>query len=606
MTDPSTLLLLTCATCTPSPAQSALADTSSCSHTQEPDQNLASATKSPCISPPEAIPIALKPDRTAPQIVAQAPRPTPPESLANLSVPDNRVSPMLQFGSQGKAVTDLQMKLQQLGYYKGKIDGIYGRQTEAAVTQLQQAKKLKVDGIAGPQTWGTLRTLSTESEAPAPATESEAPAPATAPEAPAPATAPETPAPATESEAPEPATNSVEQNETSEPESLAPAPPPEVATDPADPERADVRTSVTFTGVPSKYLFLGWGIMFASGFMFILNDGFGRLGRRRLIKRDEPVVPPNEAINGADSADDLAPTLPINSQESDGESAEGEALDSENSEDDPRALLQQIRELIDSAVEVDKTENSSPSSYFIPFNSAKASPQKDGLPPFSGSSDRSSRVRALLMDEKGNLYLSDPDGEASPESLSLDLTDREVIPMRANKGSVQPLNKLVVDLRTPLKFPMFGPQAMRFPTLPIRGSQPLSPPETAEVERQTSPSPSDTPEIAEAETPTVPSAADTFVATLPLGNPRIGEAYSYTLVNDARGRFLLKGNELRMVKGARLEDKLDTNHTIVLRRTDAEGRSEEKSFTIDRRALKVAAIKLRQGFTPVQRVSSAT
>lgn len=586
MADPTTLLLLTCATCSPSPIQSARADDVGCSHAQESNPNHASVAKSSssCISPPEAIPIALKPERADSQTVAQAARPTPPESLANLSVPDSRVSPLLQFGSQGKAVTDLQMNLQQLGYYKGKIDGIYGRQTEAAVTQLQQAKGLKVDGIAGPQTWGTLQTLST------------------APEAREAATEPEIQEQATEPEAQEQATNSAKQNEASEQESLATASPPEEATNPdPDLDRANVRTSVTFTGVPSKYLFLGWGIMFASGFMFILNE---RLGRHRLLKRRQP-FPQDEIINTTDDSDRVVPSLPSDSQDIEEEAAEGNTLNSEHSESDPRTLLKQIHELIESAVEIDKTEKSPSLSYFIPFNSAKESPQKDGLPPFSGQSERLGRVRALLSDEKGNLYLSDPDGGASPEALSLDLTDREVIPLWANNGVVRPLQNLVVDLRAPLRFPMFGPPALRSPqTPPARHPSPV--PEIAKAERQTPPSSIDTPEKGKAEKQTVPNPVDIFVTTLPLGNPRVGEAYSYTLVNDDRGRFLLKGNELRMVNRARSDDEPNASHTIVLRRTDAEGRSEEKSFTIDRSALELAAIRLRQAFTPVQTVSSAT
>jgi hypothetical protein len=472
---------------------------------------------------------------------------------------------LLQFGSQGKAVTDLQMKLQQLGYYKGKIDGIYGRQTEAAVTQLQQAKGLKVDGMAGSQTWSTLQTLPTEGETP------------------------------------EKTTNSADENGTSEQEPFVTASPQGEA---ASSDRANVRTSVTFTGVPSKYLFLGWGIMFASGFIFILNDGIVSLGHRRLVKRNQPVVPPDEAIEATDNAGEVTPSLPTDSQDIEEEATEGDGLDPENSESDPRNFLKQIRESIDSAVEINETENSSPFGYLIPFKSAKGSPQKNDLPSFSDRPERSGRVRALLSDEKGNLYLSNPDDGASPEMVSVDLANREVIPLWANNGLIQPLKDLVVDLRAPLKFPMFGLPTLRSPQTPLP-AHPSSPvPENAQTEKKTSPLPNDRPEMAKAKKQDIAIAADTFVTTLPLGNPRIGEAYSYTLVDDARGRFLLKGNELRMVNGDRAEDEANTSHTIVLRRTDAEGRSEEKSFKINAGALELAAFKLWQAFSPVQTVSS--
>ena len=59
-------------------------------------------------------------------------------------------------GSTGEEVRQIQTKLQALGLYTIKIDGIYGAQTEAAVRTFQQNNGLKVDGIAGPE---TLRAL---------------------------------------------------------------------------------------------------------------------------------------------------------------------------------------------------------------------------------------------------------------------------------------------------------------------------------------------------------------------------------------------------------------------------------------------------------------
>lgn len=59
-------------------------------------------------------------------------------------------------GSRGEEVRQIQTKLKSLGYYTGKVDGIYGNLTRNAVTAFQRAKKLKVDGIAGPQTLKAL------------------------------------------------------------------------------------------------------------------------------------------------------------------------------------------------------------------------------------------------------------------------------------------------------------------------------------------------------------------------------------------------------------------------------------------------------------------
>ncbi len=59
-------------------------------------------------------------------------------------------------GSRGAEVKSIQQKLQSLGYYKGSIDGIFGKATEAAVKQFQRDNKLTVDGIVGKNTLKAL------------------------------------------------------------------------------------------------------------------------------------------------------------------------------------------------------------------------------------------------------------------------------------------------------------------------------------------------------------------------------------------------------------------------------------------------------------------
>lgn len=53
-------------------------------------------------------------------------------------------------------VVSIQKKLKSAGYYSGTIDGIYGSGTKTAVKSYQKAKKLSVDGIAGPKTLGKM------------------------------------------------------------------------------------------------------------------------------------------------------------------------------------------------------------------------------------------------------------------------------------------------------------------------------------------------------------------------------------------------------------------------------------------------------------------
>jgi peptidoglycan hydrolase-like protein with peptidoglycan-binding domain len=64
--------------------------------------------------------------------------------------------PTLRRGSSGSAVSDLQRRLSAAGFNSGAVDGIFGSLTEAAVRSFQGARRLGVDGIVGPNTWGAL------------------------------------------------------------------------------------------------------------------------------------------------------------------------------------------------------------------------------------------------------------------------------------------------------------------------------------------------------------------------------------------------------------------------------------------------------------------
>jgi len=57
---------------------------------------------------------------------------------------------------QGDDVWELQTRLQQLGFYKGACDGIYGKNTAAAVRAFQKTKKQPVTGRVAPATWKAL------------------------------------------------------------------------------------------------------------------------------------------------------------------------------------------------------------------------------------------------------------------------------------------------------------------------------------------------------------------------------------------------------------------------------------------------------------------
>jgi N-acetylmuramoyl-L-alanine amidase len=61
-----------------------------------------------------------------------------------------------KYGSRGQEVKNIQYRLIKWGYFKGKIDGIYGWRTTSAVRNFQSKNKLRVDGIAGPRTLSAL------------------------------------------------------------------------------------------------------------------------------------------------------------------------------------------------------------------------------------------------------------------------------------------------------------------------------------------------------------------------------------------------------------------------------------------------------------------
>ncbi|KST66141.1 peptidoglycan-binding protein [Mastigocoleus testarum] len=64
----------------------------------------------------------------------------------------------LRPGSRGAQVKILQAQLQELGYYKGSVDGKYGGTTKSAVSKFQSAKDLSADGVFGISTKNALET----------------------------------------------------------------------------------------------------------------------------------------------------------------------------------------------------------------------------------------------------------------------------------------------------------------------------------------------------------------------------------------------------------------------------------------------------------------
>lgn len=76
--------------------------------------------------------------------------------------------PVLQIGSRGEDVSELQATLKLLGYYSGPVNGIYSEQTAAAVSEFQKVVGLTPDGITNSTTWNRLFPPVTAASSPAP------------------------------------------------------------------------------------------------------------------------------------------------------------------------------------------------------------------------------------------------------------------------------------------------------------------------------------------------------------------------------------------------------------------------------------------------------
>jgi N-acetylmuramoyl-L-alanine amidase len=112
----------------------------------QPDGVVGSATWVKLLPPaPGEAPVAV----VVPAAVA------PPRSAAPAPVAEG--DPVLRKGAEGPAVSRLQRRLQQLGFYGGPIDGGFGDETEDAVKAAQRSAGLEEDGIVGEGTWRAIR-----------------------------------------------------------------------------------------------------------------------------------------------------------------------------------------------------------------------------------------------------------------------------------------------------------------------------------------------------------------------------------------------------------------------------------------------------------------
>jgi ELWxxDGT repeat protein len=82
---------------------------------------------------------------------------------------------------------------------------------------------------------------------------------------------------------------------------------------------------------------------------------------------------------------------------------------------------------------------------------------------------------------------------------------------------------------------------------------------------------------------TVPenSANGTLVGTLSSSDPSPSDTFTYTLLNDAGGRFAISGNQVVVANGTLLDFETAQQHTVRIRTTDSTNLSYERDVTIN-------------------------
>ncbi|MBD3884951.1 peptidoglycan-binding protein [Phormidium tenue FACHB-886] len=558
MSDPSTLLLLTCVTCTDlpdSPSQTG----SVC--TQPQGQNQSDETSaSPCVSPPESIrSLDSTPNASAVRFTAAraaeegtayieiAPRPAPPERFTQMPAAENRpesrpaTGPLLRFGNQSKAVSQLQERLRQLGYYKGALDGVYGNLTVKAVSEFQRAEGLGVDGIVGQSTWNRLQQPRSSTE------------PKKRPRTPPANTAPPTQkreTPSRQNASPKPSipvpqpTTSPEQRPAEQPSPGQPSPAAQPS--PAQPSLERPAEPPSFTSADDAdlgraYFWVsGWAIVYIGGFVFIYRSSNkrkvirnARASQRKpsqAVVQTHPAQPVQQPENADGMVDGNAP--PFSSRPISHNSAQPAKMGA------PRqAPLHHSRKL-----------NSPPQFYVTSLEDFSR-----GINPSTVKNSPKSSTNARVPQK------------TSPSTSGS--TEHELVAILADDGVAEPLKNLLLNLP--------GTSSANSPKQKedkVSAFQKAANKKSSQSSSSSKAASGDTKEA---------GTLGALIAMLPPKDPETGVLYTYSLVSNAGGRFRLKDNELRINNETLFESQDNISHTIVVGRLDGKGIYTEKSFVLN-------------------------
>ena len=65
---------------------------------------------------------------------------------------------LIKMGMRGDGVGQVQQRLQEIGYYQGTVDGVFGSETKNAVVCFQDDQGLQADGVVGTATLQAIRS----------------------------------------------------------------------------------------------------------------------------------------------------------------------------------------------------------------------------------------------------------------------------------------------------------------------------------------------------------------------------------------------------------------------------------------------------------------
>jgi RHS repeat-associated protein len=77
------------------------------------------------------------------------------------------------------------------------------------------------------------------------------------------------------------------------------------------------------------------------------------------------------------------------------------------------------------------------------------------------------------------------------------------------------------------------------------------------------------------------SANNTVIGNLTTTDPDVADTHTYSLVNNADGRFAIIGNQLTVANGSLLNFEANSSHSVVIRTTDNKGSIFDKAFTVN-------------------------